>query len=200
MQPNIDIGEALRRGFELYKENITTLMLATLLATIISFVSVFILAGPMFAGVIMLTLALVDKKQPKPDIGAIFKGFDVFLPSLVFMILLLVATFVGQLILGLFPLIGFFTSTLYGMALSTVVMFGLFYIADKGMDVVAAIQKSYEVVKSNFWIFLGLNIVAQVVSSLGVIACIIGIIVTLPMYYCTIAVVYRDLHPASNAG
>ncbi len=200
MKPNIDIGEALQRGFDLYKENITTLMLATLLASIISFVSLFILAGPMFAGVIMLTLALVDKQQPKPDVGEIFKGFDVFLPSLIFMILLMVAMFAGQVILGLFPLIGFFLSTLYVMALSTVAMFGLFYIADRRMDVVAAIQKSYEVVKSNFWIFLGLNIVAQVVSSLGVIACIMGIIVSMPMYYCAVAVVYRDLHPASNAG
>ena len=33
MQPNIDIAAALRRGYDLYKENLTTLLIATLLAT-----------------------------------------------------------------------------------------------------------------------------------------------------------------------
>ncbi len=197
MQPNVDIGEALRKGYNLYKENISTLLIATLLAAIISVLSVGILAGPMLAGIVLLTLGLIDKRTPKPEIGDLFKGFSFFIPSLVFVILLVVVSFVGQFILGLIPILGFLLSILFSMALSTAVMFTIFYIVDRQMEVVAAIQQSVDTVKQNFWIFLGVNIVANVVSSLGVIACFIGIVVTLPMYFCTIAVVYRDLHPAS---
>lgn len=196
MHHNVDIADALRRGFDLYKDNITTLLIATLLATIISILTVGILAGPMLAGLAYLTLGLIDRRQPKPEIGELFKGFNFFLPSLVYVILLAVASLFGQFILRLIPILGFFLSILFSMALSTAVMFAIFLIIEQRMDVVAAIQKSYEVVIGNFWIFLGLNIVASVISSLGVIACGVGIIVTAPLYFTTIAVVYRDLHPA----
>lgn len=197
MQPNIDIADALRRGFNLYKENITTLLIVTLLAVIISAATIGILAGPMFAGTVFVVLGLIDRKEPKPEIGDLFKGFNYFIPSLVFMILFMVASLVGRFILLFIPVLGFFLSILYSMALSTAVIFVIFYIVDRQMEVVAALQKSVEVVKTNFWIFLGLNIVAGVVSSLGVIACGIGVIVTAPLYCTTVAIVYRDLHPVS---
>lgn len=199
MQPNIDIAAALRRGFDLYKENITTLLLATLLAMVIGSVTVGILAGPMFAGLYLIALGLVDKQAPKPEIGDLFKGFNFFVPSLVLFILVVVASLVGQFILGLMPVLGFLLSLLYSFALSTFVMFALPNIVDRKMDVVPAIQASVETVKSNFWLFLGLNIVASVVSSLGMIACFVGVIVTAPLYVTTLAVVYRDLHPAQSA-
>lgn len=199
MQPTVDIGNALKRGFDLYKENIATLLIATLLASIISCVTVGILAGPMMAGLTLITLRLVDRQEPKPEIGDLFKGFSFFVPTLVFVILLVVVQLIGSFILGLFPFIGVLLSSLFSMALNTAVLFTMFYIVDRNMDVVAAIQKSFDVVKSNFWIFLGLSIVASVVSMLGIIACVIGVIVTAPMYLTTIAIVYRDLHPASAA-
>lgn len=199
MQPTVDIGNALKRGFDLYKENITTLLIATLLASIISVVTVGILAGPMAAGLTLITLRLVDRQEPKPEIGDLFKGFSFFVPTLVYVILLVVAQLIGGFILGLFPFIGVLLSSLFSMALNTAVLFAMFYIVDQKMDVVAAIQKSFDVVKANFWVFLGLSIVAGVVSSLGIIACVIGVIVTAPMYLSTISIVYRDLHPASAA-
>lgn len=199
MQPTVDIGNALKRGFDLYKENITTLLIATLLASIISVVTVGILAGPMTAGLTLITLRLVDRQEPKPEIGDLFKGFSFFVPTLVYVILLVVAQLIGSFILRLFPFIGVLLSSLFSMALNTAVLFAMFYIVDQKMDVVAAIQKSFDVVKTNFWVFLGLSIVAGVVSSLGIIACVIGVIVTAPMYLSTISIVYRDLHPASAA-
>lgn len=199
MQPNVDISDVLRRGFNLYKENITTLLIATLVATLISAFTVGLLAGPMMAGLALVTLGLIDRAKPKPQVGDIFKGFEVFVQSLVFFVLLVVATMVGQFILGFIPILGPLLSALYSFALNTAVLFTIFYIAEKKMDAVAAIQKSLDVVKTNFWIFLALAIIAGVVSSLGVIACGIGIFVTLPMYICTIATVYRDLHPVTPA-
>ncbi|MCO5045561.1 MAG: hypothetical protein M9935_09860 [Kiritimatiellae bacterium] len=198
MQPNVDIAEALRRGFDLYKENITTLLIVTLLVLVISVVTVGILAGPMAAGLILVVLRLADKTEPKPEVGDLFKGFDFFLPSLVFVILMAVVQLVGRFILAWIPFIGVLLGTLFSVALSTFVMFALFYVVDRKSEVVAAIQQSIDLVKKNFWIFLGLNIVVGLVASLGLIACGIGVVVTAPIYWTTIAHVYRNLHPAGQ--
>jgi hypothetical protein len=196
MQPNIDISDVLRRSFDLYKENITTLLIATFLAFVISMFSVGILAGPMFAGLVLINLRLIDKRSPKPEIGDLFRGFDYFLPTLVYFILLGAALLAGMLFLSWLPFIGRMIFSLYLYLVLTVNLFSIFYIVERRMDVVAAIQKSFEFVRQNFWIFFAVSIVAGVAGSLGIIACGIGIIVTMPMNLCITAVVYRDLHPA----
>ncbi len=194
----VDIGSVLNRGFDLYKQNISTLLLTTLLGAIIAGVSFGVLAGPMYAGIVWVTLGLLDRKQPAPVIGDLFKGFNYFVPSLVFFILLFVVLFIGQFVLAFLPLIGGLLSIAVAIAVPTLVMFTLFNIVDRNMDVVAAIQASVDVVKANFWIFLGLYIVAAVIASLGAIACFIGMVVTAPMMPCMLAVAYRDLYPAKQ--
>lgn len=195
---NIDIGSVLNRGFELYKQNISTLLITTLLGAIIAGVSFGILAGPMYAGIVYVTLALLDKSQPAPVIGDLFKGFNFFVPSLIFFVLLFVVLFVGQFVLAFIPLIGGLLSLAVAIGVPTLVMFTLFNIVDRKMEVVPAIQASIDLVKTNFWIFLGLYIVAMVIASLGTIACFIGAVVTAPMLPCMLAVAYRDLHPAAQ--
>ena len=194
----IDIGSVLNRGFELYKQNISTLLITTLLGAIIAGVSFGILAGPMYAGIVYVTLAFLDKKQPAPVIGDLFKGFNFFVPTLIFFVLLFVVLFVGQFVLAFIPLIGGLLSLAVSIGVPTLVMFALFNIVDRKMEVVPAIQASIDLVKTNFWIFLGLYIVAMVIASLGAIACFIGVVVTAPMLPCMLAVAYRDLHPANQ--
>lgn len=198
--PTIDIGSVLNRAFEFYKQNISTLLITSLLGGIIAGFSFLILAGPMFAGIVWVTLGLLDRKQPAPVIGDLFKGFNWFVPSLIYFILLFVVVFVGQIVLAFIPLIGRLLSMAVAVGVPTLTMFTLFNIVDRNLDVVPAIQASVDLVKQNFWIFLGLYIVASVISSLGAIACFIGIVLTAPMMSCMLAVAYRDLHPAQAQG
>jgi len=72
-------------------------------------------------------------------------------------------------------------------------MFGLYLIVDRKMSFWPASLASINLVKSNFFPFAGLMIVAGVLGYIGVIACGIGILVTLPLTVCIIAVAYRDL-------
>lgn len=197
MTTNIDIGKTLTDALNLYKENVATLLLATLVGYIIAGCTFGILAGPMLAGLALINLALIDKAQPKPDIGAVFKGFGFFVPALVFFILFLVAMLVGNFILGMIPLLNLILPTLYGLTLSTFAMFTIFNIVDRKLEVIPAIQASVDTVKANFWNLLAVNIIASVLSFIGVFACGIGVVVTAPMYVATVAVAYRALHPAS---
>jgi putative exporter of polyketide antibiotics len=189
----VKFGDWIQKGFDLYKDNLATLILVNLLAVVISVFTVGILAGPMAVGVILVTLALLDKQQPAPQVGDVFKGFSYFLPSFLFCIAFLVVMMIGSFILGMIPCLGQILSLLFTYGLQALVMFALFNIADKKMDVVPAVQASIEVVKLNFWPFLGFAIVAAVLGSVGAIACGIGIVVTLPLYYCILAVAYREV-------
>lgn len=189
----VKFGEWIERGFNLYKENFALLVLASLVAVALSTVTMGILAGPMMAGVLLITLALFDKKEPKPEVGNVFKGFDCFLNSFLFVLVWGLAFFVVSVILNIVPLIGqvaFFFVVFAGQAL---LMFGLFLIVDRQMEFWPASMESFNKVKTNFWPFLGLSVVAGIIGGIGMIACGVGVVFTVPIQACILTVAYREV-------
>ena len=81
---DVKFGIWIEEGFNLYKDNFGPLVLASLLAILLSSVSFGILTGPMMAGLVLVALDIVDRKQPQPSGGEIFRGFDYFLNSFLF--------------------------------------------------------------------------------------------------------------------
>lgn len=165
---DVKFGEWIQRGLDLYKANAATLILVNLLAMVLSTLTVGVLAGPMFAGVIIVTLALLDGKEPKPEVGDVFKGFTYFLQTFLLFIVLFAVSFVGQMILAFIPFLGQLLGTFLAYALQTAVMFAVFHIVERNMEFMPAAQASFDTVKQNFWPFLGLQIVASILGMLGV--------------------------------
>jgi len=192
-KPIVKFGEWIEAGFSLYKENFVVLVLASLIATILSAVTLGILSGPLFAGLVLIILACLDKKEPKAEIGDIFKGFEYFLDSFLFVIIWGAISIVITLLLTLIPCAGQIISMFVSIIISTLVMFGIFLIVDRKMNFWPASLASINLVKTNFFPFAGLMIVAGVLGYIGVLACGIGIIITMPIGACIIAVAYRDL-------
>jgi uncharacterized membrane protein len=186
------LGEWIERGFNLYKQNFMLLFLASLVGAILSAATLFILAGPMMAGIIMICLKLYDGETPRPEIGTLFRGFDVFLQSLLFTLVwgvgLAVVSGIGQIA---------------GMCLSaagwTFLMFGMFLIVDRKMDFWPASVESFHAVKTHFWSFLALSLIAGIIGGIGAIFCGIGLALTLPIYYCTMTVAYRQVFSGKAA-
>ena len=193
----VKFGEWFEKGFNLYKENLGTLILASLIALIISAVTIGILAGPMLAGMILITLRLFDKTEPKPEIGNVFKGFDYFLNALLFVVIWGAAVLGASFILALIPCLGQLASLCVVYVVQAFLMFGLFLIVDKGMEFWPASMESFTLVKTNFWPFLGLSVVASIIGSIGAIACGIGMAVTAPIQVCILTVAYRDVFSES---
>jgi uncharacterized membrane protein len=191
---DVKFGDWLEQGFTLWKENIGVLVIPALLVLILSVFTLGILAGPMLAGLVLMILRLQDKAEPKPAIGDVFQGFQYFLNAFLFMLVYFVVSFVGSTILAIIPVIGGLLGYFFSFALMALVMFALFLIVDKKMDFWPAVMASVDKVKMNFWPFLGFAVVISVISALGLIACGIGIIVTMPFYYCAVAVAYRDVY------
>jgi len=179
-QAEVKFGEWIEKGFNLYKENFGILVLASLIAVVISTVTVGVLAGPMFAGVILITLRLLDKKEPRPEVGTLFKGFDYFLNSFLFVIIWGIALFVVSIVVGLVPCIGQLASIFVVFVAHALLMFGLFLIVDRQEEFWPASVESFNKVKPNIWPFLGFSIVSNIIGSIGAIACGIGVIFTFP--------------------
>lgn len=192
-QVEVKFGEWIEKGFGLYKENFGVLVLASLIAWALSTVTIGILTGPMIAGMLLITLALFDGKVPKPEAGHVFKGFDYFLNSFLFILLWGVGLFIVTLILGCLPCIGQVIAMFVFYAAQAILMFGLFLIVDRQMDFWPASVESFNKVKTNFWPFLGLSIVSGIIGSIGAVACGIGIVITAPIHACILTVAYREV-------
>lgn len=189
----VRFGDWIEGGFNLFKENVGLLILSSLVVVILSSVTVGILAGPMMGGLIIITLRQYDKKEPKPEIGHVFKGFNFFLNTFLFVLVWGVLLFVASLILSLIPCVGQLASLFVVFVAETLLLFGLFLIVDSGMEFWQASLESYARVKSNFWPFLGFTVLASIIGSIGFIVCGIGIIVTLPIQVCILTVAYREV-------
>ena len=188
----VKFGEWLERGFSLYKENFKTLVLASIFAVVIGTVTFGLLVGPMLAGLALITLDLLDFKEPKPEAGKVFKGFDYFAPSFLFIFVWGIGIFLASIIVGVLPIIGHLASLFIIYAAQAFLMFGLFLIVDRQTAFWPASLESINTVKTNFWPFFGLSVVAGVIGTLGAIAFGIGIVFTIPIQGCILAVAYRD--------
>ena len=190
----VKFGAWIEQGFNLYKENFRTLVLASIFVVVLSTVTAGILAGPMLAGLVVLILELGSGKEPKPEAGRIFKGFDFFIPALLFIVVWGIGTFIVSLIAGVIPVIGQLASLFAIYAAQALLMFGLFLIVDRQMEFWPASMESIQTVKSNFWPFFALAVVAGIIGSIGVIAFGIGVVFTIPIQGCILAVAYREVY------
>ena len=189
----VDFGGWIQKAFDLYKANFVTLLLSGLIASLLSGLTFGVLAGPMYVGLFMVTLGLLDRKTPAPQPGDVFKGFSLFLPSFLLVLIVGAVSFVSSIVL---PFIG----SLVGLVLMTFVMFCLPMLADgQSNNIGQLLTRSFEMVKSNFWPLLALTLVAGIIAGVGAILCGIGVIVTMPMYPCIMSVAYRAYVPAGTS-
>ena len=86
----------------------------------------------------------------------------------------------------------FFGMVLWSLWIGTRTMFIWPLVTDRGYDFFAAWSESWEATKVRFWELLLLNFLAGLIAGLGVYACYVGIIFTLPFYFLIVAAVYED--------
>ena len=189
----VKFGDWIEGGFKLYKANFGTLVLASIFVVVIGAVTAGLLAGPMLAGLVFVTLQLLDRSDPRPEAGKVFKGFDYFLQSFLFVVVWGIGILIGSVILGVIPALGQLLSIAFVYAAQAFLMFGMFLIVDRQMDWLPASMESFNIVKTNFWPFFGLSAVAGIIGSLGAIACGIGVVFTIPIQGCILAVAYREI-------
>lgn len=223
----VKFGEWINRGLALYKASWLSLMLAVLvlmvcvgvpmaaltkpllfhpiLSALLSVVIMALVLGPLSVGLAGVVLRLVDnpeiKLEPGTAIGAMFQGYQQFKEASLLVLVASGAVALVRIALGL--ILPQFLASLLGLVVSLVVgaafMFSVWLLAERKCDFVMALKESWAMVRTNFWPFLGFNVVAGVLSMVGIIACFVGIIATLPLAFCLLAVAYRDVFAPTAA-
>lgn len=190
MQISFDtVMDWVREGIDLFKQNWLVLVLASLIVYLGSLTVV--LAGPLYAGLVFITLALYDKKQPPPTVTDVAKGFSYFVPALLFVLVWGVCEALIVGVLSIFPGVGTVVGGALAAALGAAVCFAPFFIVEHNLDFWEASKKSAAFVWPHFGPLLILACLSSVIALSGIILFTVGVAVTLPIGTCILTVAYR---------
>ncbi len=182
----LDIGTELGRGWNLFKENMGVLIVASLIATLVSAVTCGILGGALTAGMFLIVQRLMRKDPIAPQAGDVFKGFDFFVQALILVVLAIVAA----CLLAVIPVVG----QLAGLAVGAFMMWAMMFVVYQKLSATDAVKKVFEYTKTGeFTMPLIFALITNVISGLGAIACVVGVFFTIPIAYCMLASGYETL-------
>jgi hypothetical protein len=218
--------DCINSGWLLIKDRYWLFLGITFVGMMIGSASMYICLGAMLCGIF---IALFAKMRGEAvDFGTLFKGFDVFVPSLIPLIIIIVigAALVGPLYIKMFSDmenivldIGMHEEPfafLKALAIDmgkmmarlsclNILYFFLFFcfqlIADRRADGLAAMGLSFKAVLKNFWGVLGLFLLLGLINFVvSILTCLIGGIFFAPVKYAAMAVAYTKIFPAEPPG
>ena len=186
----VDIASCISRGWTLVRDNPGLTIGTTLLMMVVSFgLSALPVVGLLafFINPVLLGgLSYVFTRRIRgenPQVGDAFNGF-----TLAFLQLGL-----GGLVSMILIAIGLFLCVLPGIYLAVGYTFALPLIIDKKYDFWTAMEVSRRVVQRQWWTMFGLALVLFLLNVLGVLACLVGCIVTAPLTVAAIQYAYEDV-------
>ena len=168
------IGE----GWTLVKADLGNYIVISLLFAVLSGVP--LIQGPLIAGFHIFTMKKLMGRNA--EFGDLFKGFNFFVPTLV-----------ASLLIGLFTFAGTLFCIIPGLVVAAMYKFTYLFIVDKRMDFWPAMQASHAVVKNDYFGFTMFLVLAFLVNLLGVLCCLAGLLVTIPLTFAAITVAYKEI-------
>lgn len=181
-QNPFDIGPCLSLAFNALKKDVFTIVLGYIIMAIVSTIAVCTVLGIIIVpGLIVgfMRFHLKAVRNESPSLSDIFDGFDTLSQS--------IALFFVHAIL---VFIGYVCCILPGIYLAVAWSFAWFYFCDKKYGFWECMEISRQVITANWgWAFL-LLIVSVIVGYAGLLACIIGMIVTIPLHGLMVAAAY----------
>ena len=180
---------------------------------------IFIVTGPLTGGFYYFLLRNIRRENV--DIGDVFSGFKRSLGQLIggYLVPALLAGLAalpGALIM-IFPVIRMSQQNNYSAAMVVMLAFGIIVamipaiylgvcwkftlplIADKGLDFWTAMGLSRKRVGQHWWTIFGLSILAGLINIVGMLACCIGLFVSIPVGLGAMMVAYERMFNARTA-
>ena len=171
-------GRWIGEGWALVKADLGGYIVISLLFALLSGVP--LIQGPLIAGFHIFTMKKLMGRNA--EFGDLFKGFNFFVPTLV-----------ASLLIGIFTFAGTLLCIIPGLVVAAMYKFTYLFILDKRMDFWPAMQASHAVVKNDYFGFTMFLILAFLVNVLGVLCCIVGVLVTIPLTFAAITVAYKEI-------
>ena len=217
----IDPVDCYKQAFELVKEKYWLLVGVSAVGMMIGGAVPVVLIGPMMCGIFMCFLQTYRGKSFEFDL--LFKGFDLFVPSLIASLIMtgisllifipagivMFATMIASMaalyaeggqtivpaIASLGTLIVLFLIVALIMVVSMLFTFTFPLIVDRRLTGPAAISVSAKAVVKNFAGVLGLMLISSVLGIVGVMACYVGSFFLLPISFAAMTIAYRKVFP-----
>lgn len=163
-----DFGIQLNLATTLWKDNLGDVVVFTLVFTLVGWLP--IVNAAFIAGYIRGLQSLT--RGVKPRTGDIFRAWDCFGNTLAYCLILLAAVIVAGFI-PFFGPVAQFAVTLFGTP-------GLYHVVDRDINAIEALKWSINSVQKHFVPWLLSVLVGGILGSIGLIALLVGVIVTLP--------------------
>ncbi|HUI55655.1 MAG TPA: zinc-ribbon domain-containing protein [Bryobacteraceae bacterium] len=174
----VTAGRWIGEGWDLVKQDMGTYILISLIFFLLN--SVPFIQGALIAGFHIYTMKKIMGRRA--EFGDMFKGFNFFIPTLV-----------ASLLIGLFTFLGTLACIIPGLVIAAMYKFTYLFIVDKRMDFWPAMQASHAVVKNDYFGFTMFLILAFLVNVLGLLCCVVGLLVTIPVTFAAITVAYKEI-------
>jgi len=181
-----DAGTYIRRGWEIFQENIGMFIGYTLITIAISVAAAFIpfgsllVSGPLTAG-FYIVANKISKGEPY-EFGTFFKGFDFFVP-------LLLWTLIG----GIFIALGLVALIVPGIYLAVAYTFVPLFIVFGKIEFWDGMEFSRKLVTKKWWDIFGFVLLLMLINMAGALAFLVGLLFTIPLTYCAIYVAFEDI-------
>ena len=181
-----DAGSYIRRGWEIFQENIGMFIGYTLITIAISVAAAFIpfgsllVSGPLTAG-FYIVANKISKGEPY-EFGTFFKGFDFFVP-------LLLWTLIG----GIFIALGLVALIVPGIYLAVAYTFVPLFIVFGKIEFWDGMEFSRKLVTKKWWNIFGFVLLLMLINMVGALAFLVGLLFTIPITYCAIYVAFEDI-------
>ena len=173
-------GQWIGEGWDMVKDDIGVYVALALVTFVLGSMVPFIIQGPLTAGFFLFCMKKTLNRRA--EFGDLFNGFNFFIPALL-----------ASLVITVFVAIGTAFCIIPGIVVAASCKFTYLFIVDKRMDFWQAMQASHAVVKNDYFGFSMFLIAMTLVNVLGVICCIVGLLVTIPITVAAITVAYRDV-------
>ncbi len=195
----IDIGQCLSRGMTLVSSNLAVTIGATWLAILLAvcvhlvpvlgWIAAVVLGPALFGGVQFL---MVRRLRGEPvTVGDVFAAFNSSNAILQLML--------AGLIAGVFVGIGTMLLVIPGIYLAVAYTFAFPLILDKHLEFWPAMELSRRVVHRHWFSVFFVVLLSAIVAFLGVLAVVIGLLVTVPIAFAAPMCAYEDLFGSSPA-
>lgn len=195
-----NLGVAFSSGWDVYKNNFGPLFLGMLIVCLLGAVTCGICAAPLICGLFMMILKFLRNSEPKPTAGNVMDGFQKFGAAFLSVLVIGIISFAVEAIVCQIPFVGIVLSYIISVAMSAASTWSLLLVADKNATFGEAIGTSVQLMtKGPFWGFVLVSFVAGIVGALGIVACGIGVLFTMPLAMCIMVAAYEEAYGSVEA-
>lgn len=203
MEVRHGLGAWIGQAWEMVTGDAVAFIFGFLLAIVVTIVTIGICGPPLQAG--LFVMALKRFRNEPISAGTVFEGFQYFLPAWgVALVQGLLGAIAGGLLGGLIGAVlgaagaerqmiegaGQFAGSIVGLLIAAAMFYAFALVVDRNMGTMEAINASWAVTSPQLLSYVGIVFVLQLLAAAGVIACGVGILLTVPLLPCATVAAY----------